>query len=167
MANLMVLFISLDLLLLASEFLVGLYGQIPEHLEVYRQILFGPFPYTFWLGQLLLGALIPIALATLPGFRNRVFWLGLGGLSAVIGIVAVRLNLVIPAYVVPVLKGLERAIQQPRWAYTYFPSFWEWVTSIGIIAIVVLFFSLAYQLLPMFHEFPARFETSEGGAAHG
>jgi molybdopterin-containing oxidoreductase family membrane subunit len=162
MANLMVLFLCIDLLLLTSEFLVGLYGKIPEHIRVYHAILFGPFPYTFWLGQLLVGALIPIALATLPRTRNNIFWLGLGGLSAVIGIVAVRLNLVVPAYVVPVLEGLEHAINQPRWAYTYFPSFWEWASSIGTIALVVLLFSLAFQFLPMFHEFPQRFQTPSG-----
>lgn len=167
MANLMVLFISLDLLLLASEFLVGLYGKIPEHMKVYHAILFGPFPYTFWIGQLLVGAIIPILLATLPRTRNSVFWLGLGGLSAVIGIVAVRLNLVIPAYVVPMLEGLEHTINQPRWAYHYFPSFWEWASSIGAIALVVLIFSLVFQFLPMFHEFPERFEKAEGGVSHG
>lgn len=129
MANLMGLFLCIDLLLLASEYLVGLYGRIPEHIRVYHAILFGPFPYVFWVGQLLMGTLIPIALATLPRTRNNIFWLGLGGLSAMIGIVAVRLNLVVPAYVVPALEGLEHAINQPRWAYTYFPSFWEWASS--------------------------------------
>jgi Ni/Fe-hydrogenase subunit HybB-like protein len=160
MANLMVLFLCIELLLLASEYLVGLYGRIPEHIRVYHAILFGPFPYVFWVGQLLMGTLIPIALATLPRTRNNIFWLGLGGLSAVIGIVAVRLNLVVPAYVVPALEGLEHAINQPRWAYTYFPSFWEWASSIGTIALVVLLFSLAFQFLPMFHEFPQRFQAA-------
>lgn len=156
MANLMVLFICLDLLLLLSEFLVGLYGEIPEHMEVYNAILFGPFPYTFWIGQLLMGAIIPIALSTLPTTRNNVFWLGIAGLSAVIGIVAVRLNLVIPAYVVPVIEGLQHAINQPRWAYSYFPSFWEWASSIGGIAIVVLLFTLLFRFLPIFSSFPEK-----------
>lgn len=165
MATLMVLFLCLDLLLLTAEFLVGLYGKIPDHIKVYHAILFGPFSYTFWIGQLLVGAIIPIALASLPRTRNNVFWLGIGGLSAVIGIVAVRLNLVVPAYVVPMLEGLEHTINQPRWAYTYFPSFWEWASSIGTIALVVLIFSLAFQFLPMFHEFLERFETQEGGVS--
>ncbi len=104
LADLMVLLISVDLLLLASEFLVGLYGKIPEHQEVYEAILYGPFPYVFWLGQLGLGAVVPILLASLPFTRRSPTWLGLAGLSAVIGIVAVRLNLVIPAYVTPVLR---------------------------------------------------------------
>jgi len=161
MANLMVLFIALDLLLLASEYLVGLYGRIPDHTDVFHQIMFGPFPYTFWAGQLLMGAAIPLFLATWRKTRDNPNWLGLAGLSAVLGIVAVRLNLVIPAYVVPVLKGLDKAYINPRWSYFYFPSGWEWASSIGLVALVVLGFSLAFKLLPMFHEVGERFRTEE------
>jgi len=161
MANLMVLFIALDLLLLASEYLVGLYGRIPDRTDVFHQIMFGPFPYTFWAGQLLMGAAIPLFLATWRKTRDNPNWLGLAGLSAVLGIVAVRLNLVIPAYVVPVLKGLDKAYINPRWSYFYFPSGWEWANSIGLVALVVLGFSLAFKLLPMFHEVGERFRTEE------
>ncbi len=76
----------------------------------------------------------------------------IAGLSAVIGIVAVRLNLVIPALVVPVLKGLDTAFIQPRWSFCYFPSLWEWASTIGLIALVVLGFSVAFQILPIFGE---------------
>lgn len=149
LANLMVLFIALDWLLLAAEYLVGLYGGKPDEAEVYRQILFGPFFYTFWVGQLLLGAVVPIVLVAWRKTRERPFWLGLAGFSAVLGIVAVRLNLVIPAYVVPVLKGLDRAYLDPRWAYSYFPSVLEWATTIGLVGLLALAFSIAFELLPI------------------
>ncbi len=74
------------------------------------------------------------------------------GLSAVIGIVAVRLNLAIPALVVPVLKGLDTAFIQPRWSFCYFPSLWEWASTIGLIALIVPGFSVAFQILPIFGE---------------
>lgn len=152
MANLTLLFLIVDFLLIGFEFLVGLYGRIPEHVEVYRQILFGPFPYTFWVGQLMFGSLIPMSIASWRKTREKTFWLGIAGLSAVIGIVAVRLNLVIPALVVPVLKGLDTAFIQPRWSFCYFPSLWEWASTIGLIALVVLGFSVAFQILPIFGE---------------
>jgi molybdopterin-containing oxidoreductase family membrane subunit len=161
MARLMVLFLTLDVLLLASEYLVGLYGRIPEHAAVYQQILFGPFPYTFWGGQVLLGIVVPLLLASLPRTRGHTTWLGLAGLSAVVGIVAVRLNLVIPAFVVPVLHGLDAAYRDPRATYFYFPSFWEWASTVGLIALLVLVFSRAFQRLPMFHEFAERFPAEE------
>lgn len=157
MANLALLFISVDALLLASEFLVGLYGGIPEHVEVYHQILFGPFPYTFWVGQLLLATLVPVVLISFKGTRQSPFWLGVAGLSMVIGIVAVRLNLVIPAMVIPLLKGLDTAFIQPRWNYFYFPSFWEWTSTIGLIALIVVSFSIAYEVLPVYSKVEEQF----------
>ena len=154
LANLMVLFLGIDLLLLASEYLVGLYGRIPEEIEVYRYIMFGPFWYTFWIGQLLLGAVLPILIVALPRTSKSTRWLGAAGLSAVLGIVAVRINLVIPAYVVPVLNGLNRAYLDKRWSYAYFPSPLEWAASIGLVALLVLGFSFAFELLPMFAKEP-------------
>lgn len=159
MADLTVLFLSVDVALIGAEFLVGLYGRIPEHVEVYRWILFGPFPYTFWVGQLLLGTLIPMVMVSWSRTNRKVVWFGVAGLSAVVGIVAVRLNLVIPALVVPPLKGLDKAFAQFRWSFSYFPSFWEWASTIGLIALVVLGFSIAYQILPMFSVVGERFRT--------
>jgi molybdopterin-containing oxidoreductase family membrane subunit len=161
MANFALLFLTIDMLLMAAEFLVGFYGRIPEHLEVYRQILFGPFPYTFWLGQLFFGTILPVTLVSWKRTRQSVFWLGVAGLSAVVGIVAVRLNLVIPALVVPVLKGLDKAFFQPRWSFRYFPSFWEWASTIGLIALIVLGFSIAYELLPVFGVVEEKFSGGE------
>ncbi len=150
LANLMVLFIAVDLVLLASEYLVGLYGRVPDEAEVYRQILFGPFAYTFWIGQILLGVVIPLILVTWRRTREATNWLGIAGLSTVLGVVAVRLNLVIPAYVVPVLPGLDQANIDPRWTYSYSPTIWELGSTIGLIALIALGFSLAFELLPVF-----------------
>jgi Ni/Fe-hydrogenase subunit HybB-like protein len=161
LANLMVLFLSTDLFLLGAELLVGLYGRIPEHVEVYHQILFGPFPYVFWVGQLLLGAIIPIFLASWSRTRQDPFWLGVAGLSAAVGLVGVRLNLVIPALVIPVLKGLDTAISDPRWSYHYFPSFSEWATTIGLIALVAWGFSVAVRILPVFGEVEEQFRKGD------
>ncbi|RMF63856.1 MAG: molybdopterin oxidoreductase [Calditrichaeota bacterium] len=155
LANFLVLFIAIDVLLMISEFLTNLYAGLPEHSEVLHEILFGPFNYTFWVGQLLLAIVLPIVLIAWK--KSQPNWLGLAGLSAVVGIVAVRLNLVIPAYIVPVLKGLDKAYVNPRWTYSYFPSMGEWLTTIGAIALLVLGFGIAWKLLPIFGEVERRF----------
>lgn len=77
-----------------------------------------------------------------------------------IGIVAVRFNLVVPAYIVPMLPGLDHAINEARWAHSYFPSFWELASSIGGVALVVLPFSIAFRLLPLFHEIGEQFKET-------
>jgi len=155
LANYLVLFIAIDVLLMLSEFLTNLYAGIPDHAKVLHEILFGPFNYTFWVGQLLLAIVLPILIISWKKDDPR--WLGVAGLSAVIGIVAVRLNLVIPAYIEPVLKGLDKAYFDPRWQYAYFPSIGEWVTTVGAIALLVLGFGILWKLLPIHSEVEERF----------
>ena len=77
-------------------------------------------------------------------------WRGLAGLSTVSGIRGVRLNIVIPGFVGPELEGLDIAFVDSRLLYDYFPSGWEWLSTIGLIAAVVLAFSIALELLPVY-----------------
>lgn len=236
-----VIFIGIDLLLLFSEILVGLYAGIPYDVQLFRAVMTGPYAYVFWLGQLGLATVIPfvlvgvslrrreIATAPVPATRRKKapfgslstimiaavllfvawdvvlfnnvntpiqvainsetnslwqsivaardnigfwvaqlvligamfalviqrwgslrFWLGAAGLSTVLGIFAVRLNIVIPGFVVPVLEHLELAYQDSRLIFSYSPSGLEWASTIGLIALIVLLFSVAYELLPVY-----------------
>ncbi|MBI4212936.1 MAG: polysulfide reductase NrfD [Chloroflexi bacterium] len=253
-ASLTVLFIGLDLLLVTSEILVGLYGGVPVHQDVFTAISVGPYSFVFWLGQLGLAGVVPMVMvavalarrpmvptvvraagprpvgrweaaavavaaavraagrrpvggleaaavavaavvlagdiwAVVPGrapavmtvsqvggpilptiafwaaqlallaclagvavtrWGNPHFWLGAAGLSTVAGILAVRLNIVIPGLILPVLERLDQAYQDPRLVYSYFPSGLEWLSTVGLIALVVLVFSLAYEVLPIY-----------------
>ena len=98
--------LAFDLLLIWSEFSVGLYGNIPEDVQVLKMMMFGPFWWVFWLQQILFGALVPIALILWPRTGRNPRWVGLACLMIVVGIVGVRLNIVIPALSLPVLPGL-------------------------------------------------------------
>jgi len=150
LANLMTIFVGIELLLLIAELVVGFYGAIPSETAILREMLFGPYWYTFWIGQIGLATLLPLLMMALPATRRSPVGLGLAGLGIIIGIVCVRLNLVIPAYLFPHLEGLEQAFVNPRLAYSYFPSIWEWLSSIGGISLVILLFSWVYRLLPLF-----------------
>ncbi len=153
----MIIFLSIDILLLVADVLVSLYGQIPEHMEIWHQILFGPYWYMFWVGEAGFVILIPLLIYIFK--RNDINWLRLAGGSAVIGIIAVRFNIVIPAFVAPPVPGLEGVLRHWRMAFEYFPSFWEWVTSIGGISLIVFLFLLAYRNLPLFEN--PELETSK------
>jgi Ni/Fe-hydrogenase subunit HybB-like protein len=143
-------FLIFDLLLLFLEFLTGLYGGIPEHVEVYHLITTGPFWYVFWFGQLLLGAVIPLLLIyTRPSVLTRSTRLGLAGLLIVIGVFGIRLNIVIPALAVPVFRGFDHAIDSARLSSLYIPNWIEWVSSLGIVATTALLAYWAMRLLPM------------------
>ncbi len=150
--NLLLSFIVLEVFLFSAEYLIGLYGAVPDHVRVYREIAFGPFPYVFWFGQIGLATIVPLFLLTLPGLRNSRFWLGFAGLSSAIGLVAVRLNLIVPGFVIPMLEGMDKAFIEPRLSYFYSPSMWEWLLSLGLISLGVLVFFNGLDYLPLLKE---------------
>jgi molybdopterin-containing oxidoreductase family membrane subunit len=142
-------FLVFDLVLLSLEFLVGLYGGIPDHVESYRLIASGPFWWVFWVQQLLLGALVPLLLIYARSERASATRLGLAGLLIVIGIFGVRLNIVIPALAIPVFRGFDHAVDSMRLASLYIPNWVEWLSSLGIVAFVALVAYAVMQKLPM------------------
>lgn len=152
--NSLLLFIGIDLLLFVSDLLVSMYSEIPDHARVWHEIMFGDYWYVFWGGQIALAWIVPIVLTSLPVTRRSRAWLGLAGGFVVAGIVAVRLNLVIPAFLEPQLPGMDRALVTPRTAYAYFPSAVEWASSFGLLALFVLLFFIAWRLLPMYEVEP-------------
>ena len=103
-----------------------------------------------------MAALLPVILIALSGKNNSVRLKGLAGLSTVFGIIAVRINLVLPAYVVPQIPGLDTAYVDSRLVYHYAPSAIEILSSLGIIALVMLLFSLAWELLPIMNGRPLK-----------
>jgi len=149
-----VAFIVVDLILFASDLLVSLYSGIPDHIDVWNKIAFGQFWYVFWIGQLGLAWAIPLFITTWKKTRDSAFWLGIAGGSIVLGIIAVRLNLVIPAYLHPQLPGLDEALTNSRSAYEYFPSGIEWISTLGISSLLILAFIIAWHHLPVFEREP-------------
>ncbi len=148
LAQWLMLFLGIDILLMITELLVGLYGSVPDHIAVWNQIMFGEYWYVFWGGQVGLTILAPILLYLLK--RGSTFWMGIAGLTVATGIISVRFNLVIPAFVTPPIPHLDEVMNHLRLSFEYFPSPMEWISSIGIIALVVFLFLQAYQFLPVF-----------------
>lgn len=148
LAQLMALFLTIDALLVASEFLVGLYSGIPHEADALIALT-THFWFVFWVGQLGFGLLIPLLLVLLPSTRQSTGWLGLAGFSAVLGILAVRMNLVVPAYVVPQFEGLRDAYVDARLQFQYTPNALEWIVAIGVVALTILIFSLIYERVIM------------------
>jgi Ni/Fe-hydrogenase subunit HybB-like protein len=142
-------FLLVDLSLLGLEFLTGLYGGIPDHVEVYHLITNGPFWYIFWILQIGLGAVLALLLIYVKPKQAGPFRLGLAGFLIFIGIFGVRMNIVIPALAVPVLRGYELAFDSPRMASLYIPNWIEWLSSLGIVSAITLVAYLALRLLPV------------------
>lgn len=139
LGQLLLLFLFIDLGLEFYEFLVAGLSLIPHELDTLRIMTTGRMAWSFWGFQLFLGALVPAVLLLWP--RRSAKAVVAAAALVVAGIVAVRFNIVVPPLLPPVLEGLP-------WA-DYAPSWVEWVSSFGLIAIGLLGLSLGDELLPL------------------
>ncbi len=101
----------LDLLLVWTEYSIGLYSSVPAEAASIRAVLFGEYWWAFWVVQLALGAIIPILLLV---FRGRSVWaVATAGAMIAIAFLSVRLNIVLPGLAMEELEGLRSAFTGP------------------------------------------------------
>ncbi len=136
-----------DLLLELVEITIPLWGNMEYHTQSLKLVLFGQYWYVFWIFHLLLGSIIPLVLLWLR--RNDVKSIGAAGFLIASTFLSVRLNIVIPAQVVPEMKGLESAFIEPHLMFSYLPSFHEWRLVFFIIAFGTAMFYLGWKILPV------------------
>lgn len=138
-----------DWLILSSEILTTLYGNVPHEANAWKLILYGPYSVVFWILQLGVGFLLPVLICINRAMRSNVHAMGLAGFLIVAGIVGARLNLVIPAQILPAFPSLTEVYHHARWAYGYSPSNQEWLVGLGAVAIGFWLFLIAKKLLPL------------------
>ncbi|HIC90043.1 MAG TPA: hypothetical protein EYP04_11670 [Anaerolineae bacterium] len=130
-----------------AEFSTALYAGIPARSESLHLILFGPFWWVFWFVHVGLGLLVPLLLLIFVG-RSRAGLATAGGLIALAAI-STKLNLVIPALVVPEFEELKMAFTGLGLTFDYFPSLTEWLLTVWIVSLAALIFLAGYRFLPM------------------
>lgn len=139
--------LAIDWIMVIFEFLVVIYGAVPEAADALKDILAGDMWWIFWLIQVGVGLILPIILVvTARGSRVA---LGLAGLAIVIGIVAVRWNIIVPGLRIPKLAGFSEAFFSGRLTTNYMPTPVEWLSTIGLFALFLLLVSLGFKLLPL------------------
>lgn len=128
-----------------AEFSTALYAGIPARTESLRVILFGPFWWVFWFVHVGLGIVAPLLLLVFGG-NNRVS-LGLAGGLITATAISAKLNLVIPALVVPEFEGLRTAFTGLGLTFQYFPTLAEWLLLVWIISLAALIFLIGHRFL--------------------
>lgn len=109
-----------------------------EGVEVY---LSGSFAFNFWVMEILIGLLIPVALLAIPQVGKRVEGVFLASLLTVIGIFFLRIDLVMGGLASKLLTG----IHFPSPVYHPF----ELMATAGFFALTILLYYIGYKLLPM------------------
>ncbi len=138
-----------DALIEWSEYSVPLWYGVGDVREIQslNAMLFGGYWYVFWIFQVLLGLAIPLTLLFI--WRRSPKVVGFASMLAAVSFLAVRLDIVIPAYVEPQLQGLSSAFLGGTLSYTYLPNLFEWqlLAFVAMFGIGLLY--LGYRFLPL------------------
>ena len=120
------------------------YTYEPGRTEGLHLLTKGPLAFNFWIGEMLLGIVVPMILLLNRKTRINPFWRMAALLMVVGGVVAYRWNINLSGALV-VLSYLPG---QPTVSYaTYTPSLVEWAIGLGVIAYGFLAFSLGVRYL--------------------
>ena len=120
------------------------YTYEPGRSEGLHLLTSGPLAFNFWIGEILLGIVVPMILLLNRKTRLNPFW-RMAALLMVVGwVVAFRWNINLSGALI-VLSYLPG---QPTVSYTsYTPSLVEWAIGLGVIAYGFLAFSLGVRYL--------------------
>lgn len=134
------------------DFLAMSYTHVPGRVEGIELLTRGPLAPTFWVGEMLLGGLVPVLLLLVPRLRTRPWSLGIGCALAAAGLVCTRWDVNLSALLVRVGYVPGKPVGA---LVAYHPTWVEWVTTLAILAYALLGFTLAVQFLPLFASEPA------------
>jgi molybdopterin-containing oxidoreductase family membrane subunit len=128
---------------------VTYYGRTPAS-DNALFILRGQTPYNFgfWVGEIILGIVIPVLLFLVPRLSRNPFNLALGGGLAALGIVFNRWNVTVSGLVVPLTYSPGTLFQPSPAPYT--PNLVEWGIAAGVVGYALAMLTLGVRFLPLF-----------------
>ncbi len=130
---------------------VTYYGGTPLAQESFRTLgEFTPYTFGFWVGEILLGIVLPVVIFLSPRFNRRPGLLVLGAALAAFGIVVNRWNVTVSGLVVPLVYNPGAPILLAPSPYQ--PALIEWAVVLGVIGYALLMFTLGGKFLPLFGE---------------
>lgn len=133
-----------------ADYSQSMYGGVPMNVEAVRQVLFGPYWWAFWILQILIGSLIPLAVLVQPKLAKHNGWAGWMGVLLLLGYAVARGLILFPALTIPELEALTQAFGGPHLSFEYFPSLMEWGVTLGTIGLATLLVLIGSDRLPLF-----------------
>jgi len=154
LGGLLAVFLAVEAFLLLSEVLAGYYPGIPT--DAVHQLFSGRYAPGFAV-EVIVGLVIPFVLLAVAAWRRRPRVVVVASVLALIGIFVHRANLIViglgkdPIALppgtplgTPQTNGSSFAVSS-----VYFPSIWEFLIVLGIVALSALLFTLAVRYLPL------------------
>ena len=109
-----------------------------------------PYSFSFWVGEVILGILVPALLFLVPRFNKNPAAAVLGAFSAMLGIIIHRWNVTVGGLFVPISYSPGTAFELPTG--TYFPAPVEWGVAILVIGYALTVLTLGARFLPLFEK---------------
>lgn len=137
-----ILLITVILFFTSWKFIIGFAGGEAEVMAL-RSLLTGPYAFNFWVMEVIVGMLLPLALF----IKSRGKSLGLMALASalmVLGIFFMRYDLVIVGQVVPVYY--ELGVKEYPGLLSYIPSIHEILVVLGGVGLTGFFFLLGEKI---------------------
>ncbi len=107
-----------------------------------------PFNFSFWVGEVMLGILVPAIFFLVPYFHKRPLFAVLGAISAMVGIIINRWNVTVGGLFVPLSYSPGTLYQLPPGVY--WPSLYEWGVAILVVGYALTVLTLSAKFLPLF-----------------
>jgi molybdopterin-containing oxidoreductase family membrane subunit len=163
LARLQAIFVAAGLYFVAVQHLTGLYSARRIGFEQFILLGGGACTAVFWLGQVLLGGVLPLALLLRPRAPRRA--VALGALAVVLGGLAQMYVTIVggQAYPLQIFPGFEvRSSFQDGVVAAYAPSLPEWLLGLGGAALAALIVLVGLRLLAFV---PERLDEAAPAAA--
>lgn len=109
-----------------------------------------PYTFSFWVGEVILGILVPAMLFLVPRFNKNPALAVVGAASAMVGIIVHRWNVTVGGLFVPLSYSPGTTYELP--IGTYFPALIEWGVGILVIGYALTVLTLAVRFLPLFEK---------------
>ena len=142
-AKLGALLISVIMFFTTWKIISGVSGHPPGKYEAMQSILSGPYSLNFWLGEVMLGMVIPFVIILAVRAKNLQA-LFVASVSSIIGIFFMRYDLVVVGMVVPHLHGLG-LVDYPE-LFPYTPTLHEIMVVLGGIGLCVMGYLMGERL---------------------
>ncbi len=150
-ADLLGVFVAAVLLFVAAYHLTNLYMTGKHGIERFVLLDGGSYTFAFWVVQVLLGSLVPLALLYLSPFRKAVWPIVVACLLVVLGGLAQLYVVIIggQAFPMPLFPGMEVTSSFFDGVVAgYSPSLPEVLLGVGGVAMALLIVLLAMKVLP-------------------
>ncbi len=140
LGQLLLLFLVIFLFFTIWKLITAQYGRIPEEFDSVMLLINGPLSVLFWVGEILLGILIPIVILVYT--RAQRYWAAtVAALLVIVGMFVARYDFVVAGQLVPIIG------RDGLWQYT--PSVIETLSVLGALSLCLLLYSLGSRLFPL------------------